>query len=170
MAKLLAWRRTRSPRNRVASVSRSTGKFDTTPKPRRWQATFRGIDLAPSPRNATLAVWAQTQKAPLREEWRFAVLRWSLASQVLRAVVGSTVAIAGIPAGYSLHEGRSLALLLPDACVTGLAGLDSSSRYITGANNIAIIGPFITPYVFNELQRCSRRKTLHSGSPAPDSY
>jgi hypothetical protein len=98
---------------------------------------------------------ARKHKTPLRPEWRFAFLRWSLAS---RAIEGG---------GY-FHRacyrfsGRlplRWRLALAGACCS-LAGLDfSGSRYITGTHNIAICGPFDAMPVFNSL-RISKRLAL----------
>jgi hypothetical protein len=64
---------------RVARVSRLIGKSDTTAKRSGWQVYFAET-LSPEAR--TQPKTAQTQETPLPSEWRFAVLRWSLASQI----------------------------------------------------------------------------------------
>ena len=64
---------------RVARVSRLIGKSDTTAK-------RVGLQVEPIPtqfyrRSGWWAASPQTLETPLPSEWRFAVLRWSLASQ-----------------------------------------------------------------------------------------
>jgi len=64
---------------RVARVSRLIGKSDTTAKPVGLQ-----VGLCPYPFYSIRIAGAQaplTLETPLQSEWRFAVLRWSLASR-----------------------------------------------------------------------------------------
>ena len=76
-------------------------------------------------------------------------LRWSLASQQIWAMVISI-------APSTDFQGRFAALwrLLLAWCLLfcGLAGIFSSSRYITGTFLIAIPVPFLGSCVFNGLQ------------------
>ena len=108
---------------RVARVSRLIGNFDTTAKPRGWQADFLPDELAriylgtcaPLDRGPLwvrfLVIFlAQTHETPLEFEWRFlfpvsCFLRWSLASQVIGRWF-STVPLTDSPGRSSPFEGR----------------------------------------------------------------
>jgi hypothetical protein len=70
----------------VARVSRLIGKSDTTAKRAGWQVHKRGTGKRGIGSRA-IRVSSQQQapihETPLQTEWRFAVLRWSLASQAI---------------------------------------------------------------------------------------
>ena len=107
----------------VARVSRLIGNFDTTAKPRGWQADFLPDELAriylgtcaPLDRGPLWVIFlviflAQTHETPLEFEWRFlfpvsCFLRWSLASQVIGRWF-STVPLTDSPGRSSPFEGR----------------------------------------------------------------
>jgi hypothetical protein len=104
-------------------------------------------------------------KAPLLE-WRFGVPRWSLASQMAcgRLFDSPLLLQASRPVDPSF-EGRSLADSLAGRLLFfGLAGILSSSRYITGASLVAIWMPIQTLNVSNNLRIRVRWDFLHSGS------
>ena len=118
----------------MARVSRLIGKSDTTGKRLRWQVDF-SVSVSPGPGhlNQTGIEKAQTQETPLRLEWRFSVLRWSLASQKSEDG-GCPPRLLQAFRPVSPMKGPLLwRLLLPGPAVLGLAGILSSSRYITGA-------------------------------------
>jgi hypothetical protein len=71
----------------------------------------------------------------------------------MRTVVISTAPFAGSSGRFPLLKGRfvgggSCRILL----FFGLAGIFSSSRYITGTLQIAIRGPFMLVFVLNHLR------------------
>jgi hypothetical protein len=104
-------------------------------------------------------------EAPLSIEWRFAVLRWSLASQVCggRWLYPPSL-LQALPAGISLFRGRSIGdCSCRASAFFGLAGVYSSSRYITGIFSVAIAVPFGLVFYFSVLDFGERRKTLQSG-------
>jgi hypothetical protein len=109
----------------------------------------------------------QTHKTPLQmEEWRFAVLRWSLASQIMWwTAVFSTVPTAGCPCrSFPFQRAALFADALAGRLLFfGLAGRFSSSRYITGTLVVAIRVPFVRVLCFNNLWNQQFPDCLHSG-------
>ena len=148
--------------SRVARISRFIGKSDITVNQGGWQVNFQGTgadasQFCPCMHFGTFSSSKQIvpslfcNSAPKRTErhskWSgvLAVLRWSLASQIMWwTAVFSTVPTAGCP-GRSFPFRR--AALFADALAGrllffGLAGRFSSSRYITGTLVVAILVPF----------------------------
>jgi hypothetical protein len=84
-----------------------------------------------------------------------------------RAVVQSTVALAGFPGRlFPFRAARLAVFSCRDPAFIGLAGFDSSSRYITGTLNLAITVPFLNPIYFNDLERDRTCRFLHFWKPA----
>jgi hypothetical protein len=141
--------------NSIVRRSRTDGKRDFGHK----------VILHDSPRQHESRYFTQKQKAPLRKEWRLAVLRWSLASQVLGARWWRPPSLLQtVPAGMPFMEGRSLAIC---SCrVPAVLGwrIVSSSRYITGAYLLAIPVPFIKRLSAKELSLENGSRILQSGS------
>jgi hypothetical protein len=91
--------------------------------------------------------------APFGAAFRYPALATGLPS-ILWTVVISTEPLQASPTGSSLLRAASLAVALAGCLLfIGLAGLLSSSRYITGAYLIAIGGPFTKSLYFNYLNR-----------------
>jgi len=134
---------------------------------------YREQPLLASTLWGVLEVW-QSQSAvtvlpnaetPLFSEWRFAVLRWSLAPPAyMWPMVLHLAYLQTSPTGSSLLRAASLAVALAGyLLLSGLAGLLSSSRYITGTLLIAIEEPFKTYCVFSGLRISRRTDCLHYG-------
>jgi hypothetical protein len=91
---------------RVARVSRLIGKSDTTYNRPGWQVPFPATsasNLSQSAQNGP-----QTYETPLPSEWRFVVLRWSLASQLAEDGGESTVPTTGSSGRFPPFEGPLL--------------------------------------------------------------
>jgi hypothetical protein len=84
------------------------GNSDTTAKRFGWQVPVPIPDLG-----LLQQVWMPDftlmRETPLASEWRFGVLRWSLASQNTWSMAVSIVPTAGFTAGFPF-QGRSLAV------------------------------------------------------------
>lgn len=98
---------------RVARVSRLIGKSDTTAKRTGWQVYFV---VTQSPEVSTQPKTAQTQETPLPWEWRFAVLRWSLASQMNEGGGCILRACCRLSGRFPLLRAASLAVALAGSC------------------------------------------------------
>ncbi len=163
--------------HRVARISPLIGKSDTTVNRDRWQVYFSGTPARPDPivpgrfiwefrvRNCTNA-GAQKQKRHPQMRMASSVLRWSLASQILRwTVIFPPLLLQTVPAGHSLFRAALFADALAGRLLSfGLAGLYSSSRYITGTLVVAIQLPFVVSFGFNSLPGCRLLNFLHSWS------
>ena len=165
---VLALRRACSNPYWVACVSRLIGNSDSTGKAHLWQAGVSGgtafsnkpgkLRGRPGDDGGCAEKDPQMHKTPL-SEWRSRsdvwALRWSLASQRVDERLVLSAPIAGSPAGFSLFEGRSLAVALPGTrCCTGSLGIPPNGANITGANKVAICVPFTTLFICNHL--CGR--------------
>ena len=112
-----------------------------------------GVESAPNAQSAT----------PI--EWRFAFLRWSLASQqIVDGWLFPPSPIAGFPGRFSLLRAARWRLLLPGVCCLWAGRNFSSSRYITGALLIAIGMPFLHAFCFNLLRKAIGSLCLDSRS------
>jgi hypothetical protein len=95
----------------------------------------------------------------------FAVLRWSLASQIMWWTTAFPVVPTADCPGRLFPFFR--AAFIADALAGrllffGLAGRYSSSRYITGTLVVAIRMPFSTRFCFNNLSNRRHSDCLHS--------
>jgi len=133
----------------VARVSRLIGNSDSTAKPGAWQVrdversffSNGRVEVIPNVRNATprSGVSKPALVTGLPAKWRVAALRCSGCR---------------LPGRLFPFEGRSLAVARAGCPVLlRLAGRSSSGRYITGAYNVAIQGPFGTLFLINNLCR-----------------
>jgi hypothetical protein len=144
----------------VARVSRLIGKFDSTAKRSGWQVDFGGMLFGKgSPRPAS----AQKLETPLRR------------SGVSLSCAGHWPPKMGEDGGYvhraccrffdrlSLLRAAHWRFLLSNPAVLVPAGIASRKRYITGAEYIAIAGPFDASFVFNRLWCAIAGRLLSSG-------
>lgn len=153
-AMLLARRRASSLELAEARISRSAGKLDSTPKRPGWQVTFGLRTRAPHhPKGGESTPYSGTRH---RIAMARSPPRWSLASQV----EGSGGLFHRRYCGLFRPASLDWRLLLPVPASLGWPG-KPSSRYITGALVIAIMGPFIRCPVFNGLQFANLLEILH---------
>ena len=146
----------------VACVSRLIGKFDTTGKCIGWQVHF-GVTTVFDPCHVS-PIEPRKHETPLSVEWRFDVCAGHWPPKHVRTVVISAAPSAGSFRPVSPLRGRcfgggSCRVLL----FFGLAGILSSSRYITGTLWVAIHGPFHFFHVFNYLRTLECFACLYSG-------
>jgi hypothetical protein len=132
---------------RVARVSRLIGKSDTTAKRPRWQVYFRGYLLDKLGNSAQNGPECKKRHSDQSGVSLSCAGHWP--PKQLRTVVISTAPSAGSSGRFPLLRGRYLGgcscrILL----FFGLAGIFSSSRYITGTLDIAIHWPFQSPFIF----------------------
>jgi hypothetical protein len=109
---------------------------------------------------------AKSRKRHSKWSGVLAVLRWSLASQVMWwTAVFSTVPTAGCPCrSFPFQRAALFADALAGRLLFfGLAGRFSSSRYITGTLVVAIRVPFVRVLCFNNLWNQQFSDCLHSG-------
>lgn len=147
----------------MARISRLISISDTTVKRHGWQVHFAGTSVRNPGKNRLTERPNARNATPM--EWRFAVLRWSLASQIPcgrwifhRAYYRLSLPVIPIFRAALFADALAGCLLL-----FGLAGLVSSSRYITGTLVAAIRLPFLSLIYFNYLQDLLLFICLYSG-------
>ena len=148
---LLALRRACSTHARVARVSRLIGNSDTTAKPVRVASARYGGKLFSNGREEAEDL-ANARNATPRSGVSCLPGHWP-PSQVESGVCFHR-SVCRLPGWLFPFEGRSLAVARAGCPVLlRLAGRSSSGRYITGAYNVAIQGPFGTLFLINNLCR-----------------
>ncbi len=150
-------------------ISRLLGKFDSTACRPGWQVGSSSTGTKrvhpwtfPPEREKT----SDMQNA-IPQGWRFAFLRWSLASQLVRADGWSIVPSTSSLGRFSLvSRAASLAVALAERLLFCGAGRTlPSSRYITGTLQIAIVVPFRPSIFINDLSAASQPFGLVSYNP-----
>ena len=141
---------------RVARVSRLIGNSDTTANCCGWQANSVAYRIRPVGRHPKLASKVpQTQETPLQTEWRSAVLRWSLASQMICGRwLFPPCLLADFPGRFSLLRAASLAVALAGCLLFfGLAELFQQPVHHWHSIYIAIADATLCISLsFNDLQ------------------
>ena len=147
-----ARRRACSARVRVARVSRLIGNSDTTVKRHGWQVAY-GITGSSEFAGRGYFI-RQMHKTPLQTERRFAVLRWSLASQILCGRRLSPPFPLQAPRRFVPFEGPlRRRLLLPGACSSlGWPEFTPAAGTSLAPYFAAIAIPFARLFCFNNLQ------------------
>ena len=139
----------------VARVSRLIGKSDTTAKRLGWQVNFAQTGLRSPSHLYQIGTECRKRHSDRSGVSLSCAGHWP--PKQMRTMVVSIAPSAGSSGRFTLLRGRfigggSCRILL----FFGLAGILSSSRYITGTFHIAIHGPFAPIFVFNNLRIWNR--------------